>query len=457
MRSVAIESHFGEACTACPAIVSGLSTLTAWYRELDAVTRRNFLLELLYGVGAGVVSGLILISQVVAVGSLGDNSLAATVMVACQPALAMLLPLWGFAARHYRLFDLVLIGGALRCLPLLFVGWIDAPWQLALVVMLYYLLGGPATLGIPALYKYAYPDKHRGKIIGLLKLVQNSVTVPVLIGVSLWCDIEPTAYQLAYPIGGVLGLLGIIAYSLRKIASDDPQARRTRSDSPSWKGMQHVLTQDPSFRVFQATIFLTGAGFLLSRGVWLYLLRDHFHLSQFAITLLVMIFPVILGGLTSPFWGWLIDQTSPVAGRIAFALMGIPAYLALFASFYVDWLLLAFIGAALRGVVLGAAEVSTTTGNLYFAEKPERAALYESISSVFQGIRGMTMPPLGWGLYQSLLWLNWSTSLMFLIPMLFNVWSLVLAWDLWKDDRQLREAQEDAKPLSVDVPVEVDE
>jgi MFS family permease len=431
--------------------------LLNWYRELDVVTRRNFLLELLYGMGAGVVSGLVLVAQVVAVGSLGDKSLAATVMVACQPALALLLPFWAHVARRFRLFDLALVGGALRCLPLLFVGWVDAPWQLALVVMLYYLLGGPATLAIPALYKYAYPDQHRGKIIGLLKLVQNCVTVPVLIGVSLWCDIEPTAYQMAYPIGGVIGLLGFVAYSLRHIASDDPHARRTLSESPSWNGMRSVLLHDPSFRLFQATIFLTGAGFLLSRGVWLYLLSDHFHLSQFAITLLVMIFPVILGGLTSPFWGWLIDRTTPVAGRIAFALMGIPAYLALFASFYLDWLLLAYLGAALRGVVLGAAEVSTTTGNLYFAEKPERAALYESISSVFQGIRGMTMPPLGWGIYQTIAWLGWSAGLMFLIPMVFNIWSLVLAWQLWQDERQLRDITTDAKPLPVDVPVELDE
>lgn len=423
-----------------------------WFRELDAVTRKNFLLEMGFGIGAGVVSGLILVSQVVVVGSLGDRSLAATVMVAAQPALALLLPIWAQVARYYRLFDLALLGGALRCLPLLAVAWIDQPWQLALVVLLYHLLGGPASLAITSLYKYAYPDQHRGKIIGILKLVQNSITVPVLIGVSVWCDIEPTAYQVAYPLGGVIGLLGVIAYGFRQVISDDPVARRTRSESPSWNGMQHVLKYDPQFRLFQATIFLTGAGFLLTRGVWVYLLRDHFHLSQFAITLLVMIFPVILGGLTSPFWGWLIDKTSPVAGRIAFALMGIPAYLALFASFYCDWLMLAYIGAALRGVVLGAAEVSTTTGNLYFAEKPERAALYESISSVFQGLRGMTMPAVGWGLYQSLLWLSWSTAWMFLMPMAFNAWSLFLAWQLWKQDHLERhpETKEHAIPVEVD-------
>lgn len=423
-----------------------------WLVELDSVTRKNFTLELGFGIGVGVVNGLILVSQVVVVGSMGDRSLAATAMVAAQPALALLLPLWAQVSRYYRLFDLALVGGTLRCLPLLAVAWIDQPWQMALMVMLYHLLGGPASLSITSLYKYTYPDQHRGKIIGILKLVQNSVTVPVLIGVSLWCDVEPTAYQVAYPIGGVVGLLGVIAYSFRKIATDNPLARRQLSESPSWRGMQHVLKNDPQFRLFQATIFLTGAGFLLTRGVWVYLLRDHFHLSQFAITLLVMIFPVILGGLTSPFWGWLIDKTSPVAGRIAFALMGIPAYLALFASFYCDWLMLAYIGAALRGVVLGAAEVSTTTGNLYFAEKPERAALYESISSVFQGLRGMTMPALGWGCYQSLLWLNWPSAWMFLMPMAFNTWSLMLAWQLWVDERQRRHptTQEHVIPVEVD-------
>lgn len=412
--------------------------LPAWWNALDAVTRRNFLLEIVYCIGAGIVSGLVLVAQVVAVGSLGDRSLYATVMVAAQPSLALLLPFWAQAARTYRLFDLAIIGAALRCLPMLAVAWIDEPWQLTAVVIGYYLFGGPATLAIPALYKYAYPDEHRGKMIGILRLVQNGLTVPVLVGVSLWCDVEPSAYQIAYPIGGVIGLLGVMVYSLRKIPSDSPEQRRERSEPATWSGMQEVIRKDVSFGLFQATIFLTGAGFLLSRGVWLYLLREHFHLSQFSITLLVMIFPVILGGITSPFWGWLIDRTSPVAGRVAFALMGIPAYFALFASFYFDWLFLAFLGAALRGVVLGAAEVSTTTGNLYFADKPERAALYESISSVFQGLRGMTMPPLGWALYQSLLWFSLPTALMFLTPLAFNFWSLVIAWRLWKQDQHER-------------------
>ena len=131
--------------------------LVRWLRDLDQNTRRNFGLELIYGVGDGVLNGLILVAQVVAVGSLGDRSQAATNMVAARPALALLLPLWAQVARRYRLFDLVLVGGTLRCLPLIAVGWIDQSWQLALVVMFYYLLGGPATLAIPSKIARAMP------------------------------------------------------------------------------------------------------------------------------------------------------------------------------------------------------------------------------------------------------------------------------------------------------------
>ncbi len=421
-----------------------------WLKELDVQTRKNFYLELIYCVGAGIVTGLILVAQVVAVGSLGDQGQAATVMVASQPALALLLPIWAERARRWRLQDLAVIGAMLRCLPLLAVAWMDRPWQMALVVFLYYLLGGPATLAIPSLYKYAYPDSHRGRIIGTLKFVQNGITVPVLLGVSIWCDYDPSSYQLAFPIGGFLGLLGVFAYRLRAIPNDDPTARRKLSERATFSGMRAVLAADKHFRWFQTAIFLTGAGFLLTRGVWLYMLRDHFHLTQVTITLLVLVLPVILGGITSPLWGSLIDRTSPVAGRIAFALMGIPAYAAIFASFYLDIIVLAFIGAAFRGVVLGAAEVSTTTGNLYFAERPERAALYESISSVFQGVRGMTMPPLGWGMYQLIVLASWAPAILFLIPTAFNVWSLLLSIRLWKEDRQRRLPVERTEAIDAD-------
>src|SRR5436190_23787247 len=105
-----------------------------WLEELTPTARRNFGLELIYGLGTGVVAGLVLVAQVVAVGSLGDTSLAVTVMVAAQPALALLLPVWAGVARHRRLQEMAVFGGALRCLPILMVAWVDRPWQLALVV-----------------------------------------------------------------------------------------------------------------------------------------------------------------------------------------------------------------------------------------------------------------------------------------------------------------------------------
>jgi hypothetical protein len=234
----------------------------------------------------------------------------------------------------------------------------------------------------------------------------------------------------SYPLGGLLGLLGLVFYWLMRIPNDDPRERAQHSERPSWSAIRTVLRDDRNFRLFQSTIFLTGAGFLMSRPIWLYLLRDDFQLSKVELTILVMVMPIILGAITAPAWGMLIDRTSPVAGRVAFAWLGVFAYAALFGSFYAHWLWLAYAGAILRGLVLGAAEVATTAGNLYFSVKRERAALYESISSLFQGFRGLSMPFLGWLLYQQLdLWI-------FLVPMVLNAWSLVLALQLWRRDRQ---------------------
>jgi hypothetical protein len=421
-----------------------------WLDELTPVARRNLGLELVYSVGTGVIAGLVLVAQVVAVGSLQDTSTAVTVMVAAQPAVAVLLPVWAGVARWRRLQEMAVIGGSLRCLPLLAVAWVDQPWQLAAVVLGYYLLGGPASLAVSSLYKYTYPDAHRGKIMGLLRLVQHGVTVPVLLGVSWWSDQVPDAYRLAYPIGGFVGLLGVFAYRLLDIPTDDPRGRRKLSERPTWAGVRQVLLLDQKFSLFQATIFLTGVGFLMTRAVWLYLLHEQFHLPQFTITMLVLVLPVILGGLTSPLWGALIDRTSPVAGRIAFALLGIPAYLAFFGSFFLDWLVLAYVGAVLRGVVLGAAEVATTTGNLYFAERPERAALYESISALFQGFRGLTMPALGWAVYQGVAAVAWPVGVVFLMPTVFNAWSFVVAVRLWKEDRRRHAVETEVAPKEVD-------
>jgi hypothetical protein len=230
-----------------------------------------------------------------------------------------------------------------------------------------------------------------------------------------------------------------------EIPDDQPQERAAKCELPTPKEIWGVLRRDALFRLFQATIFLTGAGFLMSRPIWIYLLDRVFHLSQLEIAFLVQVLPILLGAITSPWWGLLIDRTSPVAGRVVFAWMGVFAYGALFVSFWQSWLVMAWIGAILRGIVLGASEVAQTTGNLYFALHKERAPLYESISSVFQGLRGLVLPFCGLALF------SWIGTYIFLVPVLLNFWSLWLAWRLWEMEHPLRER---IKVLSSSPPVE---
>jgi hypothetical protein len=398
--------------------------------ELPASMRQNLALEVGFCLTAGVVNGLVLLSQVTVLGSLSGDAATVTIITAAMPAASLLQPIWAEAARHLRLKTLALVSGALRCLPLLAIVFIADPWLFTAAIVGFYLLAGPHSLAVPSLYKYNYADSHRGRIIGLLRMIQQGLAMPVMLGCAWLLDQDASLYRILYPAGGFVGLLGLIFYWQLHIPHDDPRERAERGERATWSSIGSVLREDRNFRLFQSTIFLTGAGFLMSRPVWLYLLRDDFQLSQLELTILVMVMPIVLGAITAPGWGLLMDRTSPVAGRVAFAWLGVFAYAALFASFYIHWLWLAYLGALLRGLVLGAAEVATTAGNLYFSVKRERAALYESISSLFQGVRGLSMPFLGWLLFQQI------HLFIFLAPTLLNLWSLVLAVQLWRRDRQ---------------------
>ena len=399
-------------------------------RALPPTMRRNLAFELAYSATAGVVSGLAYLAPVAVLGSLGGGALEVTLLTAAMPAAALLQPAWAALARRFRLKHLAMASAASRCLPLFLIGTVWHPAAFTALIVAYHLLGGPVTLAVPSLYKYTYADSHRGRIIGLLRMTQHFVAIPIMLGGAALLDFRADWYRLLYPVGGVIGLGGLLFYGRLRIRRDCPLRRVERSEAPTWSNLLTIVRQDRNFRLFQATIFLTGTGFLVSRSIWIYLLRDIFALGQLEIIALVQVMPIILGALTAPGWGWLIDRTSPVAGRVAFALLGSIAYLAIFASFAGHWLVLAVVGALLRGGVLGAAEVATTTGNLYFSVHAERAALYESISSVFRGIRGLTMPLLGLALFSQV------HFLVFLAPVLLNLWSLRLALRLWHRDRR---------------------
>jgi len=406
----------------------GSFSIVLSFHQLPDGMRRNLLFEAGYAVCNGVFAGLALLAQVTVVRGLGGSE-AAVLVTAAMPA-SILQPLWVGLANRFRLQHMVLASGTLRCLPLLAVAFGPGPWMFAVLVASTYLLAGPLSLAVPSLYKYMYADSHRGRIIGLLRLCQHLVTVPAVLGSAWLMDREPSLYRLLFPAAGAVGLLGLLFYSRLRIPTDLPGERALATASGSVSGFLRVLRQDRNFRLFQSTIFLTGAGFLMTRAVWIYLLAVEFNLSQLELAFLVQVMPLVLSGLTAPLWGGYIDRTSPVAGRIAFALLGIFAYGLLFASFFWQALGLAYAGAVLRGLVLGAAEVSMTTGNLYFSLRRERAALYESASAVLQGARGLLMPALGWQLFLLM------GSYLMLAPTVLNLWSLYLAMKLWELDRR---------------------
>jgi hypothetical protein len=164
--------------------------------ELPAPMQRNLALELGFSASTGIVNGLAMLSMVTVLGSLGGDAAAVTVIASAMPATSIIQPLWAAAARHWRLKTLALVSGALRCLPLLAVAFITDPWWFTAAIAAYYLLAGPHSLAVPSLYKYNYADSHRGRIIGILRMMQQGLAMPVMLGGAWLLDRDPPFYRV---------------------------------------------------------------------------------------------------------------------------------------------------------------------------------------------------------------------------------------------------------------------
>ena len=363
--------------------------------ELPPQTRHNFPLEALYETFMGLAQGLLLMAPVVAANALKANTIEMTAMVAATPVAALLMPFWTQAARAHRLQRLVIVSGLLRVVPLVAVSLVHSAAGFVALLLLDPFVAGPLLLAVPSLYKYNYPDSHRARLIGWLRFVSNAALIPVMLGASLLIDYHPELYRLLYPLGGMACLAAILCYSRLRIPNDRPRERSQTAPARPWRELHDVLEADQAFRLFQSSVFLTGAAFMVSRHILLITLRDEYHLTTFALTFLMMALPQMLGGLTSPFWGAFIDRTNPVRVRVVFCLLAVAAYAFFFASMVTHSVAVVYVASILRGIAIGGGEVTYTTGNIFFAAVPQRVTLYNGVAQLLQGVRGLVMPVVG--------------------------------------------------------------
>ncbi len=424
-------------------------------RSLPFLTRRNYFYEFLHLIPWSIFAGLIegqFASIVVAESFHGSEFLIA--VASATPIAALLFSLvWGMLSlgrpkiRLLTFFCLgtLLLAGTIGAVPPSRHGTI---WFITQIAAAQVLLSGVITVR-SAVWKSNYPTRVRGQITARLQRLRRFITVPTVLFAAYVCDLDATSYRYLYPIGAVVGLLGV--WFLRKVRirgerrelhghrQEDANGKLARDIAEPFslaalmspghviRQMVNVLRDDRHFRRYCIAQSLMGVANIMTIPVMVALITRELDLSSdgafWISTALIVALPnlVMLGSIGR--WGRLFDRLGVLRMRVAnvtcwtislgFALAGtlileesiaigpshLPIAVALFA-----------LRALFQGVGLGGGQIAWNLGHLHFAH-PKRAELYMGVHVSLTGLRGLIAPLIGVWLWRHIGWGVWIVSI----------------------------------------------
>lgn len=432
-------------------------------RTLPFLTRRNYYYELLHLIPWSVYAGLVegQFASVVVAKSFGGSEFLIAVASATPVASLLFSLVWGMLSvgrpkiRLLTFFCLgtLLFGGTIGAVPPSETG---AIWFIAQISAAQVLLSGVVTLR-SAVWKSNYPKSVRGRITARLQRLRRFVTVPTVLLGAYVCDIDAESYRYVYPIGALVGLIGVLIvqrvrirgerHELHHRPSDDTDGDLARDIAEPFSlsallspgnvigQMVDVLRADRAFRRYCVAQSLTGIANLMTVSVMAALITRELDLSDYGAfwvsTVLIVALPnlAMLGSIGR--WGRMFDSLGVLRMRVAnvvcwtgslgFALVGalvvtesgvigathLPVAVGLFAA-----------RALLQGVGMGGGQIAWNLGHLHFAE-PRRAELYMGVHVSLTGVRGLIAPLVGIWLWHVVGWFVWVIAIVLALMSLF--------------------------------------
>lgn len=424
-------------------------------RSLPFLTRRNYFYEFLHLVPWSIFAGLIegQFASIVVAESFHASEFLIAVASATPIAALMFSLVWGMLSLGRPKIQLLtffclgtlLLAGTIGAVPPSNYGTI---WFIAQIAAAQVLLSGVITVR-SAVWKSNYPTHVRGQITARLQRLRRFITVPTVLFAAYVCDLDATSYRYLYPIGAMIGLLGV--WFLRKIRIRGErrellghQQQHTNGElardiaepfslaaliSPGHviRQMVNVLREDRPFRRYCIAQSLMGVANIMTIPVMVALITRELDLSTdgafWISTALIVALPnlVMLGSIGR--WGRLFDRLGVLRMRVVnvmcwtislgFALAGTlileestaigPNHLPLAAALFAA-------RGLFQGIGLGGGQIAWNLGHLHFAH-PQRAELYMGVHVSLTGLRGLIAPLVGMWLWRRIGWSVWIVSI----------------------------------------------
>ena len=299
---------------------------------------------------------------------------------------------WGYIIRSRRdKLKMYVIPNIVARGVFLFTPIIYSISSFLLIIFLYQIISCMATPAYVEVVKAMYPDMLRGRIMGLVKMINNLVVIAVtpLSGQA----ISSIGFRWVFFVSGIAGIISTLIFSRIKIR----EVHRETSVPVSIKTILTIPFLDKKFGQYLSVFFMYGLGNWLSNPIYPIILVDKLQASTLQVGYISTI-TSILSAIFYIYWGRYIDKKNPV--RVLFLVFSLDFMIPLgyLLSSIKPTLIFVFISAGISGIVNAGVDLAVMNTILMLAPKEEIAS-YMALHSTFVGIRGIIGPFLGASLY----------------------------------------------------------
>jgi MFS family permease len=285
-------------------------------------------------------------------------------------------------------------------------------WTLvALVLLARFCWAGFITIR-STIWRQNYSREMRARVTGKLATIQVLAVAVLGVGLGTAMDLDDRAFRLFFPVGALLALIGVWAWSKVRVRQGPALIRQEKgnrldADSPSINPMSVVrlLRGDKRYASYMSCMMLLGLGNLMVTPVLVIALRDLFRLEYLGGILIANSLPLVMMPLSIPLWARLLDRVHVIEFRAIHCWFFVTSSVIVTIAAVSRVPELLYISAMIQGLAFGGGVLAWNLGHLDFAPA-HRASEYMGVHVTLTGLRGLIAPFLAVGIWKGLEYLS---------------------------------------------------
>jgi MFS family permease len=263
------------------------------------------------------------------------------------------------------------------------------------------------------IWRQNYSRAMRARVTGKLATIQVLAVAVLGVGLGTAMDLDDRAFRLFFPVGGLLALAGVWAWSRVRVRQGPAlvaEERRTGAAGgagPSVNPLSvwRVLRDDRRYGAYMSCMMLLGLGNLMVTPVLVIALRDVFRMEYLGGILIANSLPMIMMPLSIPLWARLLDRVHVIEFRAIHCWFFVASSVIVTVAAVSRVPELLYISAMIQGLAFGGGVLAWNLGHLDFAPA-HRASEYMGVHVTLTGLRGLIAPFLAVGIWKGLEWVS---------------------------------------------------